>query len=319
MTLILVLSNGKDQGTNLTCARWDREGVRYFRFDTETFPNSRKITWTHLGGRAVLSGDIPFDEITSVWYRRPEQPIFADMAEEDRNFSNQESKHFLDGVYLALRDRIWVNPLQPLRSSSNKLLQLETAVDCQLQIPETVVTNDPDEAHKLGALCEWNFIYKPMCSHLREKKTELGYDSVFTNKIDQRRMEADGERIALTPCIFQRYVEKERELRITIFGEQVFCMQIDSQKNQHSTVDWRHYDFRPELYGRFELPSAIRESLLVLIKKLGLVFGCIDMILTPEGKFVFLEINPNGQWHWAETFTGYPMHEAFLHLLEGRR
>jgi len=52
-----------------------------------------------------------------------------------------------------------------------------------------------------------------------------------------------------------------------------------------------------------------------LVEKLGLVFGCIDMIVTPRGEFIFLEINPNGQWLWIEELTGLPISEAIANTL----
>ena len=31
-----------------------------------------------------------------------------------------------------------------------------------------------------------------------------------------------------------------------------------------------------------------------------LQYGAIENVLTPDGQFVFLEINPNGQWLWLD-------------------
>jgi glutathione synthase/RimK-type ligase-like ATP-grasp enzyme len=44
------------------------------------------------------------------------------------------------------------------------------------------------------------------------------------------------------------------------------------------------------------LPDDIRNQILNLMKKLGLVFGCIDMIVTPNDEYFFLEINPSIEW-----------------------
>jgi glutathione synthase/RimK-type ligase-like ATP-grasp enzyme len=63
------------------------------------------------------------------------------------------------------------------------------------------------------------------------------------------------------------------------------------------------------------LPAAIEEKCVALTQRLGLRFGCIDMIVTPEDKYVFLEINPNGQWRWVQELTGMPIAEAIADLL----
>jgi hypothetical protein len=44
-------------------------------------------------------------------------------------------------------------------------------------------------------------------------------------------------------------------------------------------------------------------------------FASIDMILTPDDEFVFLELNPNGQWLWLELELGLPLVASMVDLL----
>ena len=67
-----------------------------------------------------------------------------------------------------------------------------------------------------------------------------------------------------------------------------------------------------------ELPDRVRADLLQLMRRLGLVYGAIDMRLTPDGRYVFFEINPAGHWMFIEHRTGQPMTEAFIRLLMER-
>jgi hypothetical protein len=39
------------------------------------------------------------------------------------------------------------------------------------------------------------------------------------------------------------------------------------------------------------------------------------MAITPDGKYVFFEINPNGQYLWIEDITKAPISEAIADLL----
>ena len=48
---------------------------------------------------------------------------------------------------------------------------------------------------------------------------------------------------------------------------------------------------------------------------LRLAYGAIDLRRTPEGDYVFLEINPAGQWIFVEEKTGQPMTDAMAKLL----
>ena len=57
----------------------------------------------------------------------------------------------------------------------------------------------------------------------------------------------------------------------------------------------------------FSLPEQVEASLLRLMDRFGINFASLDMILTPEGEFVFLELNPNGAWLWLEFELGLPL------------
>ena len=50
---------------------------------------------------------------------------------------------------------------------------------------------------------------------------------------------------------------------------------------------------------------------------LGLEFGAIDLIITPQGNYVFLEVNGNGQFLWAEHLSGVEVSTAIARLLAG--
>ena len=53
-----------------------------------------------------------------------------------------------------------------------------------------------------------------------------------------------------------------------------------------------------------DLPERVSEACRDLVQRLGLAFGAIDLLQTTSEEYVFLEVNPNGQWHWLEQITG---------------
>jgi glutathione synthase/RimK-type ligase-like ATP-grasp enzyme len=117
------------------------------------------------------------------------------------------------------------------------------------------------------------------------------------------------------PVILQAYVPKRIELRITVVGEQVFAAEIHSQATNHTRHDWRRYDLDQTPHRPHELPDGLAQLCVRLTERLGLRYGAIDMILTPDGSYVFLEINPNGQYLWIEALTGLPISDAICDLL----
>jgi glutathione synthase/RimK-type ligase-like ATP-grasp enzyme len=59
----------------------------------------------------------------------------------------------------------------------------------------------------------------------------------------------------------------------------------------------------------------VQELCVQLVERLELCYGAIDMILTPDGRYVFLEINPSGQYGWIEQVTGLPISAAICEFL----
>jgi len=119
--------------------------------------------------------------------------------------------------------------------------------------------------------------------------------------------------VKYAPVIFQEYISAAADLRITMVGKDIFAAAINSQET-HYKVDFRMAMDVAEMKS-FELPENLQSLLHKYMRRLGLVYGAIDMRLTEDGEFVFLEINPSGQWLFVEQRTGMPITEAFANLL----
>lgn len=95
-------------------------------------------------------------------------------------------------------------------------------------------------------------------------------------------------------------------------GNKIFSAKVDSQKLEETKIDWRKrkIPFQPYL-----LPNEISEKCLALTQKLNLSFGAIDIIRSKSGEYIFLEINPNGQWAWLETEAGLKISDEIINFL----
>jgi glutathione synthase/RimK-type ligase-like ATP-grasp enzyme len=121
--------------------------------------------------------------------------------------------------------------------------------------------------------------------------------------------------------MFQPYVDKALELRCVVIGEHIFCASIDSQANELTRRDWRAGDWRgTELHQAvFALPDHVQAAIHRLMDSFDINFASMDMIVTPDGEFVFLELNPNGQWLWLELDLGLPLVASMADLLTSQR
>lgn len=319
--LILILTNRGDEHVEPITKCFSELGEHFYRFNTETFPVQTTANFEFSQGllQLQLIGDetINLNRVKSVWYRRPTSALITDerIGRECERFIRSESDAALWSLYSVL-DEFWVNrPLNNRLLGRNKLYQLMRASLVGLRVPNTIITND---SQKLLKFCEANggtIAVKLLGGSWfvqRESNVPL---LVFTQKIITAQILEHSEDIKLAPILAQEYIEKKFELRVTIVGQKIFACAIHSQDSEQSKVDWRNYDFENVKHEPYQLPREVEEKLLSLMRQWGLHYGAIDMIVTPKDDFVFLEINPSGQWLWIEQLTGLPISKALAELL----
>ena len=209
------------------------------------------------------------------------------------------------------REKRWLNDPFAAARAENKILQLRAATVVGLAVPDTVVTSDPDAVRALAARCPEGIIVKLLAV------SPIYGQVIYTNRVTPAHLQQI-ESVRKSPSIFQRLILKAHELRITIVGERIFAAKILSQEDEATALDWRRKPLLNDYAVRMEavqLPEEIKERIFVLMRALELRFGCIDMIVTPTGDHVFLEVNPNGQWYFVQLKTGEAIAEAIAELL----
>jgi len=258
------------------------------------------------------TGVLPFADVKSVWFRRPVDPVPSpDLDEPSRNFVVSESRALLEGVWPCL-DCLWVSRPDRVRAAERKPFQLKTAIELGFKIPPTIITSLPETVTNFSDSHQ-EIIYKPMSSaRILDKDSAK---SIFTTRIDSLQPN-DLVGLAFAPCLFQEHVEKECDIRVTVIGKLCLTVAIHSQGNADSKVDWRRVGAQELHHEVHRLPEDIEKKCLSLVRILGLEFGAIDFILTKTGEYIFLEINPNGQWAWIQQLCpGIPLRETLADLL----
>jgi glutathione synthase/RimK-type ligase-like ATP-grasp enzyme len=318
--MILIVANADDEHANIVSISLNERGLPFARFDASDLPTRVRISQRFSTGASptsTLEADgLRFrpDDISTVWYRRAWEPIVSSQLEQaDTDFAFGEAKNTLRGLWCQMGDRRWINPYLAALRADVKAYQLQTAASVGLKIPDTLITNNPEDAISFWHECGGRMIYKPFRFPARE--IEGKFHGVYTNLVTLDQLRERQNSIAEAPCIFQRYVEKRVELRVTVVGTKCFAAEIHSQRSERSRLDWRRYDFANVSYNEVELPVGLQEKLSDFMSCTGLVFGCFDLIHSPDGEFVFLEVNQSGQWYWIEALTHMPILDAFVSLL----
>ncbi|MEQ1503346.1 MAG: hypothetical protein ABMB14_14000 [Myxococcota bacterium] len=281
-------------------------------------PRLETLSYRLEDGRAsVLDG--PDGRFDVVWQRRLTQPVLPlDLSPADGVFAAREWRLALDGFWNTVApDAFWVNPRATWGSSSScKARQLVEAAQVGLRVPPTLVSSDP--ARIRAFLREHpQAIYKSFApgSWLH---ADGSASLLFTTPIGEDDL-PDDDALRLTPGLFQPRLDKRFELRVNVIGDRVFGSRLDSQAIASARDDWRAApaDVAVEPWS---LPDDLAGRCRALARRLGIVFGCFDFVVPPDGDPVFLEVNTMGQWLWLEQFgPDHRLLDAFCALLgQGR-
>lgn len=317
---VLIVTNADDPHVDYLFPIIQAKGVECFRFDTEDFPTridaSIELAGGEVSGRIMIPGHnfLSIDRIASVWYRRPIDSRVDERitVKELAKFVMRESREFTESFWFQI-DALWVNHPYRLKEAARKMQQLKVAKRIGWDIPPTLIANDSEEVGRfIGKHRE--VVVKTLYNQFIISGGE--YRSFFAHPIGREDLKYLGD-IKLCPCIFQKNINKALELRITVIGNNVFAAALDTQSLESAKTDWRRAVVGHIPCRAFELSSEIIQKSLDLVKEFRLNFSTMDVILTPEGEYVFLDLNPNGQWLWVESETGMPMAECFANLLAG--
>lgn len=248
------------------------------------------------------------DEYKSIWFRRTKLPSLNNIENStDKSYILNEVDSFFNNLWNTI-DTNWLSIPSNIYKAENKMFQLKVAKSIGFNIPPTMVTTSKEDLVNFHKAYN-DIIIKPL-SHTRiNNNNSLSF--IFTNKLDDKYLTSIDEYL-LTPCIFQKRIDKEYELRITVVDEEVFVAGVDSQSNDKTKYDWRREKITFHEVG---LPDELKSMCVELVQTLGLKFGAIDMIKSKSGEYVFLEINPNGQWAWIESETGLKISDSIINYL----
>lgn len=319
MTVLIVTHSQDNESIPLVIKAIQEQGGKAFRFDTDRFPTEVKLDIQYGKGteRLILTSEqekLDLREVAAVWYRRIwiGGRIPTTMDAQLRDASIKESRATVQGMIASLKG-FHLDPVPNIRRADNKQLQLQVAQELGFDTPRTLITNNPQAVREFAKECEEGMITKMLSSFAiyEEGKEKV----VFTNPVAPEDLEnLDGLRFC--PMTFQEKVPKALELRTIIVGKRVFTASIDSQSSEGARNDWRRRGVALlEDWKLYNLPQAVEEKLLKLMEHFGLNYGALDLILTPDGRHVFLEVNPVGEFFWLERCPGLPISKAIADIL----
>lgn len=323
----LLLTHTRDHYTiDRVAEEVGRRGVEPIRVDVDTYPQVVGLDATYaddgtptpvltLPGRTFAA-----DAVAGVWCRKlwaapPPEGLDPDMAlacvresaaARDLWLAGFESRAF------AGRPVPVINRATAEHSAENKGRQLAAARACGLAIPPTLVSNRPEAVRGFWRAQGGDVVAKMLTPFSISMNADTPF--VYTSRIAEADLDAlDGLR--QSPMVFQRRVAKAFELRIIVVGDRAFAGKIDASTSARGATDWRRAAVGEVAWQPHALDDALARAVCAVVRRLGLVYGAADVIITPAGEPVFLEVNPSGEWGMIEQQLGAPIAAALADAL----
>ncbi len=309
--MILVVSYPGEEHTDDVVRRLEAAGRHVARIDLSDFSTRASVSLSWDGGATEmvvrLAGEPPVDAGAARvgWWRRV-RPFSVDPSITDPAmiaFAASETSQAVNGMLDSLACT-WVNDRAADDAAHHKPLQWTMAQQVGLALPRTLVTSDVERAREfVQRIGVGRTVFKSFIA-----MTQSWRETRLVEQSDLGHLDA----VRYAPVIFQEYIPGV-DLRITVVGDQVFAAEIDARDTTYP-FDMRMVVGEARIRP-VELPASLTDCLLALQRRLGLAYGAIDMRRTMEGDYVFLEVNPAGQWLFTEERAGLPISQAVADLL----
>lgn len=253
-----------------------------------------------------------YDEIRSVWAHRCEinieKPYFG-ISEEEQIYVKRHYDTQIQSIQHLLHQKRCLGRFGKL--NFNKLIFLDACKQLQIPIPQTVVTRKKSDLISFFNNQENGIIVKSLARNFHHcvsiSEDEQIWQHGITNEVKENDLVEIPAEFDLS--LFQEKLDKKYELRVVYLDGICFSQIIFSQKHAFSEVDYRQGLGGSEMRQcNFNLPQRIKEQIKELMNSLDLNIGCIDIVVTRQNEYVFLEVNPSGIFTDMMDNCNYDMH-----------
>lgn len=303
--MILIISSEYDVTSNLVISWLSKFNTKYFRFNSEQVSSLNSL---YLGNQTshLKVNEIDFEEISVVWHRRGRLRLISSELNSLGNITHylkKEEDALIKSIekYLNYSGNYIGSYLKEVENY--KISHLIFAKKAGLLIPETLVTTKKKELLDFYYLNK-KIITKDIRYPIQISLPDGNLSSVGTFLLSKKIICQKSDVFA--PVLVQKYIEKQFEIRYFFYDKLRYAMAIFSQNDDKTTIDYRNYNKEvPNRCVPFKMPDIIIEKLAQFIRLADLRTGSIDLIYTKSEEFIFLEVNPMGQFDWLSKNCNY--------------
>ena len=317
--MVLILSNTDDHATN-DVIDWIRYyKISFVRISVNDLIRYHKVVLNNNEFDIVFSINnvlYKLSDFKAFWYRRSHYNIFYNKIFGKGNLANKINSHLeletneIHKLFMSYIEERSINKYAD--NFTNKLKNLKTASSLGIKIPDTIITDNKQEVldflkiHKTVITKNFSqgvFIFDKSKSF--SSSTKIVTDTIANDLSNQ-----------FYYSLFQEGIDKLFELRIFFLRGKFYASAIFSQNDEKTSVDFRNYNWeKPNRTPPFQLPKKIENKLLQLMNIIGFNSGSIDMLISKQNEYVFLEVNPIGQFSQVSIPCNYYLEREIVREL----
>ncbi len=264
-------------------------------------------------------GEFNLKDVTASWYRIGVHQ-FKYYTVEDLNEPNLskylsrwidiDQQKIIETFHTILKQKKHLSSF--LTYDINRMSVLNKSKELGLLVPEWIITSSK------SVLQEFYNKHKKIITKSLGWNVNFNFDntsySLYTNIVEEETIRELSDCFANS--FFQKYIEKNYEVRTFYLNGKFFSMAIFSQENKESIVDFRKDSFK--VMSRtvpYNLPSDIESKLKQLMAHFKMNNGSIDIMKGVDGNYYILEINPNGQFNMVSRPCNYKIEKEIAEFL----
>lgn len=312
--LILILSNSQDA----TCDYFEKfiytAKARCARLNTDFSPGELSVFFSSTSNVVItINGDkIKKDDIKCVWNRRPEKIYAGNNGESafDDHYRD-EWRHSIDAFFKQIDAKLWVNYPPHNAAALSKIEQIVRASRFGMITPKTLLTQNVQDVLQFANECTGSVIVKPVSHGYICKGDQV--HNIYTCNLDVNT--CNFENLVNCPTLFQEKIAKLFDVRINYIDGMFESVKLLYSEDGNQRLDIRRNNMDGVKYEPVEIPCGVAKKLSKLINSYKLRFAAVDMCLSVDGRWIFFEINPNGQWAWLDMLGATNFSDKLLHCM----
>lgn len=310
---VLILSRIHDVEADIIGFMLAKSGINYIRLNADYFPEKYKVTFKKLRNNKsniileYMGEKLDLKHVKVVYYRHFD--LEASNKNEDpiiNQYLFTEWTTFLTSLVDFLDCR-WINhPFSVMRAT--KLSQLIAAEKAGFTIPDTLVTNNPEQLQIF--LNEKDQVIGKVVKRHHIEYAPCKLKLVHAHKISKDDLDLLPT-LELAPVTFQEFIDNHDEVRVTVINDKLFAAKIINKTEDN---DWHNMDIAEVKLEPYNLSEFIENKCKLVLELLSLEYGAIDLLIT-NNEIYFLEVNPIGDWRWVEFNTSQKIAETVFENL----